>query len=451
MSIYSKINPDKITSELKEYLSFKYEYWIQTRKGKRKKIQEKCMISKKGVFLSGFQETVTRFTGIRFNKEKFKYKKLNLNGISLEKSQKMLLLKTIGKNRGVLHAPTGIGKTVVAAAIISIFRNYKTVFICNTTDLLLQTVNEFKKILKINPNIISDGDLIINNSNLTVAMSQSLKKYFWFLESTEIVIIDECHEDIGRNGRLWNFLHILKAKKIFGLTATLPSDKERALLLEGLVGPVIGKITYQEGIDSGRLSDVIVNIIKVNSQPNQKLKWSILKSISINNEIIKTRKYPVSEWFMQNLERNQIIYDIIKKHESDSFLITVIRIEHGRIIEKFLNESGIKAIFISGKNNKESRLKAKGQLENKESVVITTKIWNKGINIPNLNHVINAGGMMSEISTLQIAGRGTRRTDKKNIVNIWDFFDKGKYLRYHSKARLKSYKKMDWMIRYKRK
>ena len=449
MSIYTKIDPGKITSDLIEYLSYEYEFWIPTRKGKIKKIQKKCMISS-GVFLSGFQETVTKLTKEKFKKEKFEYKKLNLNGIKLEKNQKRLLLKTIRNNRGVLHAPTGIGKTVIAASIISIFRDYKIVFVCNTTDLLLQTIDEFKKILGTDPNIISDGDLIDNGSNLTIAMAQSLKKYFDFLESTEIVIIDECHEDIEENGRLWNFLHILKAKKIYGLTATIPNDKKRSLLLEGLVGPVIGMITYQEGIDSGRLSDVIVNIVKINLQPNQNLKWSVPKMIFVKGKEKKIRKYPVLDWFIQNPERNIAIRDIIKKHKGESFLITVIQIRHGKIIEKFLNESGIDSIFISGKDDKESRLKTKDQLENKQKIVITTRIWNKGINIPNLNHVVNAGGMISEISTLQIAGRGTRRTNKKNIVNIWDFWDKGKYLRKHSQERLKSYKKMNWTIKYKR-
>jgi superfamily II DNA or RNA helicase len=450
MQFYSKIDPDKITPELKEYMTYEYHYWIRGRRGMRKKTAKKCMISKKGVFLSGFQKTVKGFTGVKFKNEPHKHKRLKLNRIRLEETQKRLLKQTIRHNRGVLNAPTGMGKTVIASSIISIFRDYKTVFICNTTDLLLQTIDEFNKILGINPNIISDGNFIHNDSNLTVAMSQSLKKHFDFLRHEEIVIVDECHEDTDENGRLWDFFHILKAKKIYGLTATLPNDKKRTLLLEGLIGPVIGKITYQEGIDSGRLSDVIVNIVKINSQPNQNLKWSVVRKKIVDGEEIKIRKYPILDWFLKNYERNERIRDIINKYKNDSFLITAIKIEHGKLIEKFLNESGIKAVFISGKDNKESRLKAKSQLEKKKNVVITTKIWNKGINIPNLDHVINAGGMKSEISTLQIAGRGTRKTDKKSVVNIWDFYDKGKYLRDHAKERINAYKKMQWVIKYKR-
>ena len=49
--------------------------------------------------------------------------------------------------------------------------------------------------------------------------------------------------------------------------------------------------------------------------------------------------------------------------------------------------------------------------------------------------------MKSEIATIQALGRALRRHDSKEKVYIYDFLDKEKYLKEHSQARKKHYKK----------
>ena len=53
--------------------------------------------------------------------------------------------------------------------------------------------------------------------------------------------------------------------------------------------------------------------------------------------------------------------------------------------------------------------------------------------------IINARGMKSEIATLQALGRALRRHDSKEVVYIYDFLDKEKYLLEHSRARKRHY------------
>ena len=64
-----------------------------------------------------------------------------------------------------------------------------------------------------------------------------------------------------------------------------------------------------------------------------------------------------------------------------------------------------------------------------------------GINIEEITHFINARGMKSEIATLQALGRALRRHASKDLVYVYDFLDKEKYLREHSLARQRHYKK----------
>jgi superfamily II DNA or RNA helicase len=64
-----------------------------------------------------------------------------------------------------------------------------------------------------------------------------------------------------------------------------------------------------------------------------------------------------------------------------------------------------------------------------------------GVNIEEITHFINARGMKSEIATLQALGRALRRHDSKDVVYIYDFLDKEKYLSDHSVARKRHYEK----------
>ena len=49
--------------------------------------------------------------------------------------------------------------------------------------------------------------------------------------------------------------------------------------------------------------------------------------------------------------------------------------------------------------------------------------------------------MKSEIATIQALGRALRQHDTKEKVFVYDFLDKEKYLKEHSNARKRHYKK----------
>lgn len=56
--------------------------------------------------------------------------------------------------------------------------------------------------------------------------------------------------------------------------------------------------------------------------------------------------------------------------------------------------------------------------------------------------LINAAGGDSEANLLQVLGRGLRRLPgQKDEIDVYDFYDQGKYLMRHSKHRIIWYKK----------
>jgi superfamily II DNA or RNA helicase len=109
--------------------------------------------------------------------------------------------------------------------------------------------------------------------------------------------------------------------------------------------------------------------------------------------------------------------------------------EHGKILSKKLNIS-----FYKGSNTIEERRDVIERIQNgSEKMIITTRIFRRAINIPELQVYINCAGYKSDGMTIQAKGRITRKTETKTKGIYIDFFDFGnKYLEDHSEEREKT-------------
>jgi superfamily II DNA or RNA helicase len=106
------------------------------------------------------------------------------------------------------------------------------------------------------------------------------------------------------------------------------------------------------------------------------------------------------------------------------------------------------------------KLEGKDSLEDRESVLksftdsaeteimIGTIIFQTGVDIPELTHLINARGLKSEIATIQALGRTLRKHENKNKVFIYDFIDKVPYLAKHSRSRISAYKSLNFELEF---
>ena len=130
-----------------------------------------------------------------------------------------------------------------------------------------------------------------------------------------------------------------------------------------------------------------------------------------------------------------------KKTQRARILILTKSLDHGRTLENLLGGRDVQ--FLEGANSLGERYKsiARFRGSSESSILIGTKILQTGINIEEITHFINARGMKSEIATLQALGRALRQHDSKEKVFVYDFLDKEKYLKEHSKARKHHYEK----------
>jgi len=193
---------------------------------------------------------------------------------------------------------------------------------------------------------------------------------------------------------------------------------------------VIGELTIDEAVELGILAEPKIKLVK--SRYNPKIRE------------LRTYATVYEEGIVQNNHRNQTIVTLASEYakEGKTVLIMVNKIDHGKNIEDLGGFT-----FVRGETTGEARDRAKQLIiDRKLKVIITTNVWREGINIPNLDVVINAGGGKSEIATLQSIGRGLRKTDKKEKVIIVDFFDPSHpYLVSHFGERVCLYFSQNWI------
>lgn len=353
--------------------------------------------------------------------------------------------EAIKKNqRGTIIRPTGSGKTIIALGIISMFPHHRTLFLCHTKELIDQTEAAIKKYLEVDPYIIGAGhkanwDTIYKNKKpIVLSTIQSFAKIpkSKYIDFFDITIVDECHHVNNLNSQYGQIMTSNLSPCKIGLTATEPTSKQELLINEGLLGPPIAKLTVQEGIKTGIISKPIINLVPIPLQSEI--------DIACGNSYAKYYEYGI----VKNRRRNIAILHKVKQNlkNKESTLIIIERTEHGKIIQKILKAKKIKVKFVHGNSSREKRARVKEDLKSKKIlVVICSKIWREGVNIPTLNNIINACGMKEEKMIIQAIGRGLRTTKNKKVVSIIDFLDPYRYLAEHSIARIQTYINQGWL------
>ena len=73
--------------------------------------------------------------------------------------------------------------------------------------------------------------------------------------------------------------------------------------------------------------------------------------------------------------------------------------------------------------------------------MIASPIFDEGVDLPEINSLIIAPGGKSEWKTIQKIGRGLRKKASNKPLIVYDFIDASRFLKKHSRARMKIYEK----------
>jgi len=378
--------------------------------------------------------------------------KIPIYGFDLRDYQKSSVAIAVKSQRGIIKVGTGGGKTNILIGIASEL-NIPTLILIHKIDIFYQIINRLEDALKIPIGRIGDGCCDIQR--ITVGMIQTIayvydhkrkrkKKKFepevdvtilskaekirYLIDNVQCILTDECHHCPADSFWMVHKASIRAYYKI-GLSASPWRDDNADLLIEAANAKQIVDISASKLIDMGHL--VKPKLYFLNYKHQTQLRLGDYAGI-YDDEVVN------------NVERNKVIVNSAIKAASanKTVLIAVRKIEHGRILEDMLKVIEPNTIFAYGEFGSEERQIILKELnERKRNIVICTTIFGEGIDVPNLDVLVNAKAAKSSVDAFQLIGRVLRKTPQKSKAYVIDIADSNcKYLSTHSKARLRIYK-----------
>jgi superfamily II DNA or RNA helicase len=144
---------------------------------------------------------------------------------------------------------------------------------------------------------------------------------------------------------------------------------------------------------------------------------------------------------------------IRKVNETGNTLVLVDRTECGR---QLVERLGDKSVFVSGATKSKTRQDEYNQVADATDkiIVATYGVAAVGINIPRIFNLVLVEPGKSFVRVIQSIGRGIRKAEDKDHVEIWDITSTCKFAKRHLTKRKAFYKeanypfsaeKLEWM------
>jgi len=330
---------------------------------------------------------------------------------------------------------TGAGKTLMTAALSYSVENYgRSIVIVPNKSLVTQTEADYINLgLDVG---VYFGDRKEYNKTHTICTWQSLNNMLKktkageadimdFIEGVVCVMVDEVH--MAKADALKTLLTSVFARVPirWGLTGTIPKAKFEAQSLFVSLGPVISKLSASELQDQGVLAQCHVNIVQLKDDVEFTNYQSELKHL------------------LEDTHRLDAIAELILKiKESGNVLILVDRVNAGKEIVSRLPDS----VFVSGATNMVDRKEEYDEIATSTNkiIVATYGVAAVGINIPRIFNLVLLEPGKSFVRVIQSIGRGIRKAEDKDFVQIWDITSSCKFAKRHLTQRKTFYKEANY-------
>lgn len=357
--------------------------------------------------------------------------------IRLREDQVEVINKFLQNPQSLQEIATGFGKTITTATLAKICEKYgRTITIVPNKSLVEQTEEDFRN-CELDVGVYY-GDRKELGRTHTIATWQSLnileKKSHdddelltlaEFLDGVEAVIVDEVHmakadvlkklltQNLGRTPIRW------------GLTGTIPKAEIDFENIRCSIGDVVHRVAAHELQEKAILSRCHVQIIQT-------------------AEHKEFRSYAEELKYLVTDEARMTYISNIINHisESGNTLILVDRIESGNFLQDRLKDS----VFISGRVKTKDRKEEYDEVAvaDNKVIVATYGVAAVGINIPRIFNLVLLEPGKSFTRVIQSIGRGIRRAEDKDFVQIWDLTASTKYAKKHLTERKRFYKEAQY-------
>jgi len=388
-----------------------------------------------------------------------------LEGISLREYQTEGISSALAHKRGIIQVHTGGGKTEMMIGVTRLLLDSTgmNILLCvPTTNLLYQTYDRMiaRGIPDDEISMLGDGNKIDVTRRVAISTVQSAYKrldqhddYMLWLSSVGCLMMDEAHHS---KCRTWSTLIDRVAPEyLLGFSAEpFHRDKNHIvsdLVLRGLLGPVIHRVTMDYLVEHGYLAKPYVLAIDTKYKGNilQVIDWKVVNKNGIVN----------------NTLRNELIRDISATliNEGKRPLILVQQIAHGQELAKAISKLGYNVYMMTGgrtinifmdgrildKYVDNDNMVIRDFNDGKIDALVGTSTLDEGVDIPSLSAVILAGGGKGRLKVVQRLGRALRPKAGDNTAFIIDFRDQFNVVtKSHFKRRKELYDEIGMPVYY---
>ena len=360
--------------------------------------------------------------------------------IILRDYQYDVINKFLENPQSLQEVATGAGKTITTATLSHICEPYgRTIVIVPNKSLVVQTEEDYKNLgLDVG---VYFGDRKELNRTHTICTWQSLnildKKSHdeesltlaEFCEGVSTIIIDEVHQAKAEVLTKLATQNFRNCPIRWGLTGTIPKEKWEFQSLLASIGPVINRVSAHDLQEKDVLAKLQIKIIQT-------------------SDVRTFRNYQEEyTWLVTDEDRltwlAKQIYEISQNSDAAAnTLILINRIESGDKLQKILKDKFlINSTFISGEVKLKDRKEEYDEVKTADNkiIVATYGVAAVGINIPRIFNLVLLEPGKSFVRVIQSIGRGIRKAEDKDFVQIWDITSTCKYAKKHLTERKKYY------------
>ena len=333
---------------------------------------------------------------------------------------------------------TGAGKTVITAALSHAVESYgRSIIVVPNKSLVTQTEKDY-----INMGLdvgVYFGDRKDYAHQHVICTWQSLNNILKntkngtgevligdFLEDVICLIIDESHmakADVLKAMLTGVMAHIPIR---WGLTGTIPKEPFEFNALLCSIGPIINRLSAHELQEKGLLAQCHVNIVQFVDPVEHTNYQSELK------------------YLLEESDRLDSMAELIKEvNETGNTLVLVDRISAGAALVARL---GTRAVFVSGGTKAAERQEHYDEVaEATDKIIVATYgVAAVGINIPRIFNLVLIEPGKSFVRVIQSIGRGIRKAEDKDFVQIWDVTSTCRFAKRHLTKRKQFYKEANY-------
>lgn len=327
-----------------------------------------------------------------------------------------------GRNRNLLVAATGTGKTVMAALDFKHLREkygrgIRLLFVAHRQEILRQSLRTYQDVL-----VEADfgeelhSSIVPRDWNHVFASVQALRTQpldRFAPDHFDVIVIDEFHHGVSPTYR--RIIDHFTPRELLGLTATPERMDGRNVQDEFFDGRIAAEMRLWEALENELLSPFHYFGITDNTDMGA-VAW-------------KRGSYDASELsslFTGNDARARLVVRAVMDKVSDPTSMRAlgfcVSVSHARFMADFFCRAGLKAVALSGETPRNERKSALDALRSGAlHVIFSVDLLNEGLDIPDVDTLLLLRPTSSATVFLQQLGRGLRRTSRKAVLTVLDF------------------------------